>query len=127
MNTRDNRQQLIGAWTRNVFGVAMMTPHERVLRVLEEALELAQAEGLTREEATRLTDYVFARPVGNPEQELGGLGLTLVAYAESKGLSADDAEEREIHRVLSRDPAYFRKRNLEKAAAGVGDYRGEDT
>jgi len=98
-----------------------MNPRERVMRVLEEALELAQAEGVTSEEAHRLTEYVFGRPLGDPLQELGGVRLTLLGYAAARGVSADEAELTELQRVLSKDPEHFRRRNAEKKAAGVGD------
>lgn len=124
IGTREERQALIAEWTRATFGEDMMAPHERIMRFVEEAAELAQAEGLPVERVEDIVSYVYARPVGDPSQELGGVSLTLLAYAASKGLSADLAEAREVSRVLQRDPDYFRKRNLEKAAAGIGDYKG---
>ena len=118
----EQRQRIVERWTVRTFGPEMMTPHERVLRVLEEALELAQAEGLPVLETTRMVDYVYARPAGAPAQEVGGLRLTILAYCAAKGLLADDCEAAEVARVLTKDPQHFRDRNVEKAHAGVGDF-----
>jgi len=52
---------------------------ERNHRFLEEALELVQSCGCTASEAHQLVDYVFNRPVGETEQEVGGVMVTLAA------------------------------------------------
>lgn len=119
----EQRQRVVADWTVQTFGPEMMTPHERVLRVLEEALELAQAEGLSAVEAIRLVRYVFDRPAGDPAQEVGGLRLTILAYCAAKGILADDCEAAEVARVLAKDPQHFRDRNVEKAHACVGDFK----
>lgn len=118
----DVRQQTVADWARPCLeGVAPeLRAREGALRVLEEAFELAQAEGVTPEEATRLQDYVYGRPVGDPTQEVGGVRVALLSYAAGKGLSADRAEQEEILRVLAKPPQAVRSRNREKHAAGVG-------
>lgn len=118
----DVRQQTIAAWAQACLeGVAaQLRGREGALRVLEEALELAQAEGVTPEEAARLQTYVYGRPVGDPGQEVGGVRVALLSYAAGKGLSADQAEQEEIRRVLAKPPQAVRARNREKHAAGVG-------
>lgn len=117
----DDRQATATRWSRETFGDEVTRDRkERVLRVLEEAIELAQAEGVTSEEAHRLVDYVLARPPGKAAQELGGVRLTLLIYASAAGFSADTAELAELERVLAKDPEVFRQRNREKRDAGVG-------
>lgn len=117
----DDRQATATRWARETFGDEVLRDRkERVLRVLEEAIELAQAEGVTAEEARRLVDYVLARPPGEPAQELGGVRLTCLVYASAAGFSADTAELAELERVLVKDPEVFRRRNREKRNAGVG-------
>ena len=49
---------------------------ERTHRFLEEALELAQANGCTKDDAMELVSYVFSRPVGDSFQETGGVMVT---------------------------------------------------
>jgi len=119
MPMMDQWQAEIFAWVRATFGEDACTPHERARRFLEEALELAQAAGLTKEDVDALAGYVFARPAGEAEQEIGGVGLTLLAYAESVSLSAELSKRKEWMRVLAKTPEHFRARHNEKADAGV--------
>lgn len=116
---RDGRQQAVFKWTRETFGEATNVPSERALRLLEEAIELAQAEGVTLDSVWAVAEHVYLKPAGQPEQEAGGVGLTLLAYCASRGFSADGAEERERQRVLAIDPAHFRERHNKKADAGI--------
>lgn len=118
--SRDMRQATVREWVRETFGEISMVIAERVQRVLEEACELAQAEGMGVTDAHTLVDYVWARPSGRREQELGGLQVTILAYAAAAGLSAEAAEVAEVERVLGKDPADFRRRQNEKVAAGIG-------
>ncbi|MGH7487099.1 MAG: hypothetical protein ACREMY_16070, partial [bacterium] len=74
--TRDERQRAVYEWVRTTFGLANQDAHERVLRFFEEAVELAQAEGVTDEELARIVRHVFAKTPGAPEQEAGGAGTT---------------------------------------------------
>lgn len=76
------QQALVGEWVTRAFGTTCAANlRERVARVLEEAMELAQAEGLSLPEALTLATYVFGRPLGEPDQEVGGVMVTLLAYA----------------------------------------------
>ncbi len=71
----------VGIWMLEVFGADIaMDPLERIMRFLEEALELAQAMGMTATEAERVVAYVWSRPVGEPTQEVGGVMVTLAAF-----------------------------------------------
>ena len=66
----------------------------------------------------RLVDYVFARPVGNLAQEIGGVGITLLALAQAATIDADAEEQREFERVLAKPLEHFAARNAAKNAAG---------
>jgi len=57
-----------------------MDVEERMLRFSEEVIELGQAEGITREQYHALVDQVFDKPVGEVEQEIGGVLVTLGSY-----------------------------------------------
>ena len=116
---RDRRQASTAAWVENTFGRehAISLP-QRAVRLLEEAIELYQAAGADPEMAHRLVDHVFARPVGEIGQEIGGASVCLLALAGAAGLSADAEEAREVRRVLAKPAAHFRARNAEKNAAG---------
>jgi hypothetical protein len=68
--------------------------------------------------AHRLVDFIFAKQSGEIHQEVGGVGLTLLALCESARLSAEDEEQRELARVLSKPTEHFRQRNQAKNEAG---------
>jgi len=68
-----------------------------------------------------LTAYLFgnySRAVGNPLQELGGIGVTWLLAAEAYRVQAETAMDREIERVLAKPPSYFTERNQQKCEAG---------
>lgn len=118
---RSRRQGRVQDWAFRCFGITAATdPRHRGLRMLEEAIELFQAVDGDAGQAHALVDHVFARPKGQPVQELGGLGVTLLALAAALGLDADVAEQDEVTRLLALDPAHFRDRDAAKAAAGFG-------
>lgn len=118
---RRHRQERVHAWCVEAFGAASaVSVPELGLRLAEEALEAAQAAGVDVAQMHRLVDYVYARPVGVLEQELGGVGLTALALASAAGLDADRAEQCELERVLSKPPGYCAARNRAKVAAGFG-------
>lgn len=75
---------------------------ERTHRFLEEALELAQANGCTRDDAMALVEYVFGRVTGKPDQEVGGVMVTLASLCSVSGLNMDEAGERELSRNWER-------------------------
>lgn len=116
---RDRRQVQTHAWCLAAFGDHdARSVQQRGIRLAEEAIETAQACGCDPAMLHRLIDHVYAKPVGELAQELGGLGVTLLALAEAAGLSADQAERREVQRVLAKPLAHFAARNAAKKAAG---------
>jgi hypothetical protein len=87
-------------WCVRCFGTHVTFDRtERNHRFLEEALELVQALGCNRDEAHQLVDYVFSRPVGKPDQELGGVCVTLAALANANDLDIAHEQERELSRI----------------------------
>lgn len=118
-DTRDERQEAVREWIVRAFGPNTVVISERVSRVIEEAVELAQSEGFNETMIMNIVKHVFAKEPGKPRQEVGGLGVTILAYCASKGLSADTEEKREFERVLRMPLQYFRKRQEVKHAAGI--------
>jgi hypothetical protein len=120
LDARNDRQQVVAAWCRAAFGDAQMASvPQRGLRLAEEAIEAAQAAGCERALLHRLVDHVYDRPVGELPQELGGVGVTVLALAAAAGLSAEHCETAEIARVLAKPLAHFTARNAAKNAAGL--------
>jgi hypothetical protein len=71
---------------------------ERNHRYLEESLELVQAMGCTQSEAHQLVDYVYGRPVGEPQQEVGGALVTLAALCSAADFDMTECGDRELAR-----------------------------
>lgn len=101
-------------WLLECFGAEIAgNKLERSHRMLEEALELGQAVGCTRDEAHQLVDYVYGRPVGETIQEVGGVMLTLAALCRAHGVDMHEAGERELSRVWTKVAA-IRAKNASK-------------
>lgn len=116
---RDELQKKMLAWSIECFGKEEATSiAQRALRLLEEAIELAQAAGVPGTMVEQLGSYVYARPPGTLSQEVGGVSVTLLVLCAAAGLSADQEERREIERVLSKPPLHFAARNANKNEAG---------
>ncbi|WP_248313168.1 hypothetical protein [Bosea sp. F3-2] len=58
---------------------------ERRDRFAEEANEVCQAFGMSREDAHRLIDYTYCRPIGEPSKEIGAAMTTLASLAREAG------------------------------------------
>jgi len=77
-------QRNVKNWCESTFGSTITADRvERIQRFLEEALELAQAEGMPKADAAKLLEYVWSRPPGEILQEVGGVMVTLAAYCNA--------------------------------------------
>lgn len=93
-------QVRVNAWMLKCFGPEISADSkERNYRFIEEALELVQALGCSREDAHKLVDYVFDRPSGDPKQEVGGVMVTLAALCTTHGISLEEAADTECDRI----------------------------
>lgn len=93
-------QSRVRRWVLQCFGRQIADDMvERSFRFLEEALELVQSVGCTKDQALALVDYVYNRPVGNTTQEVGGVLVTLHAFAAAAAIDAQHAGEVELMRV----------------------------
>ena len=107
-------------WGLRCFGVDHMRNRGiRALRFAEEALELAQACGVSEAKAAELVRVVYSRPQGVIHQEVGGSMVTLAVLCHTVGIDLEEAFEIEVRRCLSKDPAHFAKRNKEKLDLGL--------
>ena len=95
-----NFQTHVRDWVVACFGQEIADDRgERNHRFIEEALELAQSHGVTKREVLQLLDYVYDRPVGEPEQEVGGTFLTFLALCSAYGYDAHSLGNVELSRV----------------------------
>lgn len=99
MNIR-SFQHMIDEWMCRCFGRAIAADKtERNYRFYEEATELVQSLGMTREDCYKLVDYVFDRPVGIAQQEVGGVMVTLTALCLASHLDLETAAIMEAERI----------------------------
>ena len=92
-------QTRVDAWVRACF-----PPHvrddrqDRTYRFLEEALELAQANGCSRHDAETLLSYVYSRPKGETILEVGAVALTLAGLCNASRIDLNQAADQELER-----------------------------
>lgn len=92
-----------GDWTVHCFGNEIAHDKvERIHRFMEEALELAQSVGCTKETVLQLVDYVYDRPVGEMTQEIGGVVVTLSALCFAYDVDMEELGEAELGRVWTK-------------------------
>lgn len=108
-------------WAVDSFGSIALNRDERAARMAEEAIEVAQVEGVPLEVMQRITARVYSRPVGELGQEVGGLVLGLYALAANAGVDIDAEFKREFDRVLSKPRDWWTRKHAEKVAAGTAD------
>lgn len=108
-------QRQVMRWMASCFGpIISADKDERNHRFLEEALELVQSCGCTAEDAHKLVDYVYGRPVGEKGQEVGGVMVTLAALCLAQELSMHNEAWRELERIVQ--PEMVEKIRAKQAA-----------
>lgn len=98
-------QPAVLAWMLDCFGEDVTyDKRERAIRFLEEAIELTQACGMTQDQAHALVKYVYNREVGEPEQEVGGVMVTLAALCAASSIDLTAAANTELGRIAELIP-----------------------
>lgn len=108
-------------WAVRAFGPIANNNDERAARLAEEAIEIAQCEGVPLDVIIRIAQRVYSRPAGERWQEIGGTCIALLAYAENVGLSVDRCAGKEWQRVLSKPSEWWTRKHAEKVAAGTAN------
>jgi len=97
LSTYQSRVQI---WLVECFGLKVASSvDQRAHRFFEEATELVQSVGMSREFMHQLVDHVMDKPVGEPMQEAGGTLVTLAGLCCAAGLNLHDAGEAELARL----------------------------
>lgn len=109
----------VKAWVLKCFGEKSMSRQERALRLVEEAIELAQAEGIRSPIISAITYRVFSRPPGDPDQEAGGVGVCLEGWGAAAEKNVALLTEQELQRIESKPADHFRQRHNAKVAEGL--------
>lgn len=112
-------QDRVQPWMMLCFGAEIAADRvERSDRFIEEALELVQASGYSADRAHALVDYVFNRPQGDINQEVGGVMVTLAAHCLAHGVNMHEAGETELARISQ--PAIVEKIRNKQASKPTG-------
>ena len=107
-------------WVTETFGLQCFESlQERASRVTEEAIELAQVCEVPQEYVQKILERVYSRDVGEIHQEIGGVATTLLALTENIGEDLEVLIEQEISRIEAGGKTKFKKKHLEKLAAGT--------
>ena len=108
------------SWAKEAFGETQMySPQIRSLRALEEIAEFAQSVGVPIEKLQLVLQTVYARPHGDPQQELGGVMMTAILLCMSCAADPDRVFMDECNRVMTKPIAHFKQRNQEKLDLGL--------
>lgn len=99
LNLEMSLESRVAAWVCSRIGPEYMASKERAMRCLEEAVELAQAEGISWQQTVRQVFYVLDRPSGAPMQEAGGLAVCLLGWCAANGVKLSDISRDEILRI----------------------------
>lgn len=95
-------QPRVAVWMQETFGPEVSADFtERGFRFGEEAIELLQANGTTKEDVLKLVDYVYGRPIGELRQEVGGTMVTLAALCQAREIDLMAEANTEQSRVES--------------------------
>lgn len=110
----------IAEWATDRFGYeVLMDRRERAARLVEEAIELAQAEGVPDIRCINILRRVYARPVGEPKQEAGGVGVCWIAYCHAASMLPLSIVEEEVSRIEGLPAEVSRAKHDAKVAAGL--------
>jgi len=112
-------------WAVETFGQIATDPIERAARLLEEAVELAQSQGLHHSTAAAIIERVFQRDPGDPLKEIGQVAVTLEALAENIGACVEAEAQREFDRVRAISKEAWQTRQNQKAAIGIASPCGD--
>jgi len=119
--SRNQRQTAVLQWANATFGAATADiTGERIRRFIEEAVELAQTVGLEADAVKAIVDHVYAKPHGDVNQEVGQVGVSLLALAEHLHIAADNEERKEFERITALPPEHWQSRQNAKAEKGLG-------
>lgn len=112
-------QEQVASWIKETLGEdAASNGQERVLRLVEEAIELAQALDINVETLIRLILYVYAREPGKPAQEIAGCMVTLYGAASALSVDAHEVFAAELQRIHTPEVMErVRRRQAEKRIA----------
>lgn len=93
-------QERVSPWVLECLGEKSANDLQlRSHRFMEESVELVQSCGCTQDEVLQIVEWVYGRDVGEKEQEVGGVMITLAALCLAHGLDLHAEAETELARI----------------------------
>jgi len=117
--TSKSRPAAFLAWAREMFGPVAKVRGERLMRFVEEAIELAHADEMERATLDAIANRVYSRAPGEITKEIGQAQACLETYAENIGESSDLLAELEWQRVQRIPRAEWERRHAAKQKIGI--------
>jgi len=111
--------RLVYHWAHSTFGNVAADRRERSARIVEEACEVAQADGVDPAMLHAIIDRVYSRPADTANRELGGLLVTVFARCGIDGWDPAEILDREVARVISKPRDHWRGKHDAKVSAGT--------
>lgn len=106
-------------WAQETFGDIALDPHERTMRFIEEAVELAHAMGVDAALMATLIERVYSRPAGQRSREIGQCLATLELLSRVLCVNADQEATAELARVKTIPKEEWERRHGAKVALGI--------
>ena len=114
-------QVWVDTWVQQCFGsLKALTTRERSFRFIEEGVELVQATGLTKEEVIRVVEHVYAKPVGQVEQEAGGVLMSMTVLCNHLGINMANTAQGALHECIA-NGAKIRAKLEQKKLVGISE------
>lgn len=120
MDANIDRSSRFLAWACETFTADIaMNPAERLMRFVEEAVELAFSCDMPLETVEKIVTRVYSRGPGNIEQEAAQCQVTLELWAKVAKLDLEWAATREFERVQSIPKEEWERRHAAKVKLGI--------
>jgi NTP pyrophosphatase (non-canonical NTP hydrolase) len=115
----ESYQERVIKWVIDCFGAEYaVNIKERALRLLEEVVELGQSLGVTKEDVIKMAVHTYGRPVGDTEQEFGGVMVTLAALAASASVDLKSIGEKQLsENIINKEK--IKEKHLLKIKKGI--------
>jgi hypothetical protein len=118
MTTIDRPNRALN-WAVEMFGEVARDPHERAMRFLEEAIELAHAMDVSYVTLTAISRRVYDKPQGEVSREVGQAQMTLEVLAKAIQVDADEEATKEFYRIQAVPKSEWLRRHAAKQAIGI--------
>lgn len=113
------RQRRAFDWALATYGERTRLRRYQAFRFIEEAMELAQTQGLGLDDLILAAKYVSERKVGDTKTEIGDVRVCLDIMAENLGVSVDSCHTTALSRIHGLDADRCRMKDEAKVAFGM--------